>query len=384
MNILLYFENQINPMRGGTERVADTIAHAMRERGHNIYYLSRRHVEGEYDIDCYFLPDEIGNSQLNIDYINSLITQHNIDIVINEGANTDDVYLFSTENIKNAKVVSHLHFAPYGSFKYYYKAIQMPVFCKNGFINLLKWMKTPYNKHYHFKNTRKRYKYMIEHSDKVITLAPTYIKDLLEIAGIEKSNNIISIFNPTSFSDVRVDLSKKDNTVLYVGRLDFSPKRIDLLLDIWDKASKCMPEWKLQILGSGPDEDRLKSIVTRKSIENVEFLGFQKPNYYYKRAKVICMTSLFEGTPMVITEAMQYGCVPIVYDTFSAINDMIENEINGYIIKPFNKRMYIKKLVSLTDEEKYLKNSKSAKDSLNKFNNDAIIERWITLFENLK
>lgn len=376
MNILLYFENQINPMRGGTERVADTIAHAMQERGHNIYYLSRRHVEGEYDIDCYFLPDETGNTQSNIDYINSLIIQYNIDIVINEGANTDDVYLFSTEHIKNAKVVNHLHFAPYGSFKYYYKAIQMPVFCKNGFINLLKWIKTPYNKYYHFKNTRKRYKYMVEHSDKVITLAPTYIKDLLEITDIEKSNNIISIFNPTSFSDVKVDLSKKDNTVLYVGRLDFSQKRVDLLLDIWDKASKYMPEWKLQILGDGPDEDRLKSIVTRKSIENVEFLGFQKPNGYYKRAKVICMTSLFEGTPMVITEAMQYGCVPIAYDTFSALHNMINNGKNGFIISPFDTKSYVKTLVSLCDDIQYIKLADCAMHSLCDFEHSTIINIW--------
>ena len=69
MNILFYFISQINPRCGGTERVADNIAHGLRNRDHNVYYLSRTKVPGEYDIPCYFLPDEQGVTDGNIFYI---------------------------------------------------------------------------------------------------------------------------------------------------------------------------------------------------------------------------------------------------------------------------------------------------------------------------
>lgn len=376
MNILFYFENQINPMRGGTERVADTIAHTMRDRGHKVWYLSRRKVEGNYDIDCYFLPNEQGNTPLNIEYINALVEKLAIDVIINEGGNTDDVYLISREHIKHAVIITHLHFSPYNSFKHYYKTMQLPIFCKNGFVNLLKWIKSPYNRRFHYKNASQRYRYMITHSDRVVTLAPTYISDLLEIAGIQRADNVTAIFNPTSFAEVDVDLSQKENIVLSVGRLVFSQKRVDLLLRIWEKASARMPGWKLQILGGGPDEDRLKKIAKRNSLRRIEFLGFQKTEDYYKRAKVICMTSLFEGTPMVITEAMQYGCVPMAYDTFSAVHDMIDDGNNGFIVEPFDEEFYVNKLVALSSEVDYARMAKCAMHSLAKFDSEVVIDEW--------
>ena len=107
MNILFYFENQINPQRGGTERVADNIAQELKRRGYGIFYLSRRKVEGEYNIPCYFLPEEKGNTPLNYSYVNKLITEHSINIIINEGGNTEDVYLFSKEYFPNVKIIRH-------------------------------------------------------------------------------------------------------------------------------------------------------------------------------------------------------------------------------------------------------------------------------------
>ena len=46
MNVLFYFVSQINPRSGGTERVTDTVAHKLRERGHVVYYMSRTKLRG--------------------------------------------------------------------------------------------------------------------------------------------------------------------------------------------------------------------------------------------------------------------------------------------------------------------------------------------------
>ena len=51
MNILFYFISQINPRSGGTERVADNVAHGLRHRGHTVCYMSRTRVPGDYIIN---------------------------------------------------------------------------------------------------------------------------------------------------------------------------------------------------------------------------------------------------------------------------------------------------------------------------------------------
>ena len=88
MNILFYFISQINPRSGGTERVADNVAHGLRGRGHSVFYMSRTSVPGDYDVPCFFLPDKEGITQRNIDYVNRFCQEHCIDVIINEAGNT--------------------------------------------------------------------------------------------------------------------------------------------------------------------------------------------------------------------------------------------------------------------------------------------------------
>ena len=56
----------------------------------------------------------------------------------------------------------------------------------------------------------------------------------------------------------------------------------------------------------------------------------------YEKAKILLMTSNYEGTPMVIPEAMAYGTVPIVMNSFAGVNDIIKNGFNGILTKPFS------------------------------------------------
>ena len=40
------------------------------------------------------------------------------------------------------------------------------------------------------------------------------------------------------------------------------------------------------------------------------------------------ITSNSEGYPMTLVEAMHYSCIPIVYDNFSSVYDIIDNNKN--------------------------------------------------------
>lgn len=379
MNILFYFISQINPRCGGTERVADNIAHGLRSRGHNVYYLSRTKVPGEYDIPCYFLPDEQGVTDGNIFYINELCKDLQIDIIINEAGNTDDVYMISKEHIPDVRIITELHFCPMQTFRYYYRSLHFPLSLKTpkaSLINILKWIKAPYNRHRHWNNMCKRYRYMYNNSHEVVVLSPAYIKEFADIAKLYDTEHLTAIYNPNTFSSV-TSSKNKEKMVLSIGRLEFSPKKIDYLLKIWEKIQPSHTDWTLCICGEGSARFSLEYMVKTRRIQGVRFEGNVNPQSYYERASILCMTSIYEGTPMVIVEAMQCGAVPVVYDTFAAAKDMIANGIDGYLIQPFDDNDYARKISELM-ENTQLRNamSKKAEQSTTRFDIELILDKW--------
>ena len=134
------------------------------------------------------------------------------------------------------------------------------------------------------------------------------------------------------------------------------------------------------IVGDGPDRESL--IHMAEGISNIEFVGYQDPKPYYEKASIFCMTSLFEGFPMSLTEAMQFGCVPISFDSFSAVYDIIKPRETGELVKSFDKKEYIRKLKHLMDNEPYRMNlSKNAFEYVKRYDISNILFKWIDLFE---
>lgn len=386
MNILFYFMSQINPRSGGTERVADNVAHGLRDRGHRVYYMSRSRVQGDYDVPCFFLPDAEGITQLNIDYVNHFCQEYHIDVIINEAGNTDDIYLISKEHIRGIRIITELHFCPYQNFKYYYRSTYLPLSLKHPMttvVNLLKWIKTPYNKRMHWRNAIARYRYMYDHSDRVVVLSPSYIAEYTELAGLSDTKRLCYIYNPNTFVPSTSPYTK-EKMVLSIGRLDFSPKKIDYLLRIWKRVQAEHPDWCLSVCGDGPARPYLENIVRKERIVGIRFEGNVSPQTFYERASIMCMTSIYEGTPMVIIEAMQCGCVPIVYDTYAAARDMISDGTDGFVIPPFDKEMYARKLAHLMDDEGMrARMASECVRSSKRFDANAIITQWETLMNEI-
>ena len=44
------------------------------------------------------------------------------------------------------------------------------------------------------------------------------------------------------------------------------------------------------------------------------------------------MTSSFEGWGLTLTEAQQYGCVPLAFHSFASLTDIITDKVNGFAI----------------------------------------------------
>src|SRR5690606_21250430 len=100
----------------------------------------------------------------------------------------------------------------------------------------IKWVKKLLLLIYKFKY-RAHFKELCEKSDRVVLLSETFRDEFLFFTGRNWfEHKITAISNPCSFSLASdYKRQKKEKTLLFVGRLAFGSKRVDLLIEIWNK-----------------------------------------------------------------------------------------------------------------------------------------------------
>ena len=99
-----------------------------------------------------------------------------------------------------------------------------------------------------------------------------------------------------------------------------------------------------------PNSARAGKLLPRKNLKRVCLTGHQMSIPYIDRARILCLTSVIEGLPTVFTEAMSLGVIPIGFDSFNAIYDMIDDGIDGFIIPDNNYEQYAETILRLAQK----------------------------------
>lgn len=387
MNILFTSSTPFHPLRGGVGRVTDTLCKELQKRGYQVFYLNADWVAEErkkykYPAPVTILPiKNIDDAQCVISY-RKYLTENKIDVVINQDALYVDFY----NNVGDLpiKVISVIHNNPLMNYNHLLNDL---LTLRNN--SLLERMKRIVRCLLYLRVKKqlkeyidKRFGNIILSSDKILMLSPYYVQSLKNF-GISVENKFDYVYNPNSFP-LQTSLFKKKKEIIYVGRLDNRSKKVGRLIKVWSKVGKKYPDWNLTIVGDGPDRNQLEVLKKKFQVGNLTFEGFQSPIEYYKRASIICMTSSFEGFPMVLVEAMQFGCVPIAFDSFEAIHDVIIPEKTGELVKPFKIKDYINKLSNLIDDDtKRTTMSDAASMYVARFDVKTIADRWEYILETL-
>lgn len=190
---------------------------------------------------------------------------------------------------------------------------------------------------------------------------------------------IIKIYNPIVINKISPNKKKKCN-IITVGRLD-TYKNTKALI-------KCFIEAKLNcllfIIGDGPKRKELESYVLRNCLnDKIIFLGLQKNVSTFLKAKdIFASTSLYEGFPNALLEAMSAGLSCIHYNCPSGIDEIIEDGKNGYLV-PLNDTIeFSKKLFYLYNNLELREEfSKNARKKVEQFEVNKIVDQWITVIK---
>ena len=89
------------------------------------------------------------------------------------------------------------------------------------------------------------------------------------------------------------------------------------------------------------------------------------------------MSSICEGLPLTILESKQFGVVPIAFNTFGAVHDIIHNGEDGYIIEERDNAQYVASLKKLMTDSALRKDmALRGLDNLSPFNVEQVIKKW--------
>lgn len=220
--------------------------------------------------------------------------------------------------------------------------------------------------------------------DKVVLLSPSYINEYERVMGKKDLlSKVVAIPNPRIEYTSKITIRDKKRQIVFVGRLD-REKAIYRLLQIWEKIYKQLPDWELLLVGDGETREENENLTKTLGLERVEFLGYQKSIPIIDESAILCITSNIEGLPTVFIEAMSLGVVPIGFDSFSAIYDMIDNNVNGIIIPAFDEELYANALLQLAlNENLRYRIAEMAQQKVNQYNIEEIGKRWLCLFKEL-
>lgn len=183
--------------------------------------------------------------------------------------------------------------------------------------------------------------------------------------------------------DMTVDVNKKENIILTVGRIGTRQKCNELLLEAFSLIYHKIPSWHVRLVGSITPEfenylhryfirfPSLKHRVTATgAIQDRQVLMNE-----YRQAKIFALTSLYEGGPNVIAEALYMGNYIITSDIDASI-DATDGEKCGSVFHEFDAHELAEKLLEVCGAPDLLEQAAhySVKYAEDVFNSEKIVD----------
>jgi len=189
------------------------------------------------------------------------------------------------------------------------------------------WMHSSYDAFFSIKTPyigkqKNQFKHLMPELDKVIVLSKYDQERFLKELNIHTEIR----YNPLTINPQGKG-SPEFKKFLAVGRFSHLTKGFDILIEAFALFAKQNQDWTLDIVGEGPEENLLRSLISKFNLEKrVTLYPFTKNvEKHYNSASVYILSSRWEGFPLVLFEAMSYG-LPILSSDIPIAKEILENK----------------------------------------------------------
>lgn len=109
---------------------------------------------------------------------------------------------------------------------------------------------------------------------------------------------------------------------------------------------------KLLILGDGPLREDLQKLISHLKLENsIELVGYVNNTLkFFRKSDIFVLSSLVEGLPNVLVEAMICGCTPVATNCPTGPREVLQDGSYGYLVPPGDINLLAKGIIKACDK----------------------------------
>lgn len=348
-------------------------------------YLNVADMEYETGL---LLPDKIATfySPHNVDAICEFIGKNKIDVLFDfSHIITGDVKRFFMEIRKRHPqlvLLTMIHSCPNHTIQLkQYELSQMKWSDVHSLKQFIQWTAPKFYMFLLKQEVKRQNRSAYDTLDEVVLLAPAYLPEFRALIGIPDANRISAIPNAIRPVKSHIPIPEKEKQIIFVGRIE-PEKALPKLLKIWEMVQEQLPDWRLTIVGKGSYYEQCQQIIEKKQLKRVTMTGWQMAIPYIDKSSILCLTSVIEGLPSVFIEAMSMGVIPIGFDSFAAIHEIIDHGKNGFIITEDNYEQYAGTILKLaSDDALRIRIATTAQEGICKYTIDRIGPLWLEVFK---
>jgi len=177
---------------------------------------------------------------------------------------------------------------------------------------------------------------------------------------------------------------REEPTILAVGRLT-REKGFSYLLKAFCQARNTIPA-RLVVIGEGEERQQLTNLAETLEIEgDVAFLEFQSNPYrFMARADLFALSSLWEGLPTVLVEAMACGVPVVSTQCPSGPEEIVTDGVDGLLVPPADPEALAEAIIEvLANPEMARKMALAGKQRAEDFRAENIVRQYERLFESV-
>jgi glycosyltransferase involved in cell wall biosynthesis len=166
-------------------------------------------------------------------------------------------------------------------------------------------------------------------------------------------------------------------------------KGLTYLLEAILRVKETYPASQFRVYGDGPLRQELMAYAEKLGLDgNAIFVGAfterEELSHIMAQTDIFVMSSILEGQPLSLVEAMAYGC-PIVTTSVGGIPEIIQDGVNGLLCKPKNPECLAQKIVTLIENPSLRERlSQMARESYDQgpFHPASVCDHFISIYQN--